>query len=76
MGLDPDEVDNAGPIPWRPAGRLMPAPGKAGEWHELPLDDDAHDFDGCPCEPELHVADKDGQLRSVWVHHRHAGAPH
>lgn len=46
----------------------MPAPSKGGEWHALPHNDDSHDFENCPCEPELHVSDKDGDLRSVWIH--------
>lgn len=48
----------------------MPAPGGTGEWHDLPLDDDGHDFEHCPCGPTLEVATgKGGELRSVWVHH-------
>lgn len=67
--LDPEQVDNAGPIPWTPVGRLMPAPGRLGEWHELPLNDDGHDFDRCPCDPELRVTSNSGELRTVWIHH-------
>lgn len=56
-----------GPIPWQAAGALYPAPGHAGEWHYLP--DGGHDFDNCPCEPELRVSTgDDGELRSVWAH--------
>ena len=62
------DVDREHPIPWRPVGKLMPAPSKGGEWHALPHNDDSHDFENCPCEPELHVSDKDGDLRSVWIH--------
>lgn len=58
---------NAGPIPWRPAGILMPAPGKQGEWHDMP--NDSHDFEHCPCNPELHVSTgPNKELRSVWRH--------
>jgi hypothetical protein len=56
-----------GPIPWRPAGQLIPVGN--GEWHDVP--DEHHDFVNCPCEPELRVGVKaeTGDLKSVWIHH-------
>lgn len=66
--MNPDDVDTAGPVPWTPVGRLMPAPGRAGEWHSLPLTDDSHDFTNCPCDPDLHTSVSQGELRAVWVH--------
>lgn len=63
---------DAGPIPWRPAGRLIPAPERGGEWHDFP--DDDHQLADCPCDPELHVSTgDDGQLRSVWAHRTKTG---